>query len=458
MIKTVNTEAEYAALPRDTFESSAVFVRADNFAHIDGVNTITRNPKRGDIIVLDEQHKRRYIRLSTFVMDRLSATWTIVGVVADVEGDDILEIHKTNTSKPWANGYAWKLTGYTLDGTDRTGIISIREASNSWGSNVDYTVSYNASTLTDFVAQLNAFFTDTANPVFQTQDWVASINSSDEVVLTCIYTSWQQSSYNTGKTGFSMSGYLMPWYTASNKMLRVNGQRSGEGAISSMARALVYYRNDNGTSSYQGGRTSVQTDVKQTYPINLPTWLGTSTKNPGDFCSALRAIYGQGEAGWKRFMDSCRPVMPSRYGIFADYYNDGLAITKRMAAEMRPTQAGTLVPFSPMADYCQSIGYDCDGFRLGEWAAATTGELDRIISEVEYNATNNREADDLNKALYLIGGSAVSNGSSLWSCGRYGTNYGWYSNGYNGFFNLSYFFNSFVVVPVAHHKLSECEL
>ena len=47
MIKTVNTEAEYKALTPDTFESSAVFVRASSYAHIDGVNAITKHPERG---------------------------------------------------------------------------------------------------------------------------------------------------------------------------------------------------------------------------------------------------------------------------------------------------------------------------------------------------------------------------------------------------------------------------
>ncbi len=39
--------------------------------------------------------------------------------------------------------------------------------------------------------------------------------------------------------------------------------------------------------------------------------------------------------------------------------------------------------------------------------------------------------------------------SNLWSCGRYNTNNGWYSNGNNGYFNNNNFYNSYVVVPVA---------
>ncbi len=452
MIKTVNTEADYEALTRDTFESSAVFVRADNFAHIDGVNTITRHPQRGDIVVLDEDHERRYIRLSSFVLDRLSATWTIVGVVAAVNGKDVLEVHKTNTSKAWSSGYSWKLTGYTCDGTDRTGVISIREASNSWASNVAYTFNYNASTLEDFVSQLNTFFLGTS--AFTTQDWVATINDNDEVILTCAYTSWQQASYNTASEGFSLTANLMSWYTPLAKILRVNGNRGGEGAISNMSRALTYFRQDLSSTTYNP--SSDVTDIKRAYPICLPGYLGTS-EYQSDHCAYLRSVYGAGEAGWKKFMASCLPVWPNRFGSMGEGYDDGLAITKKMAAEMRPTQAGTSVPFSPMAEYCQGIGYDCDGFRLGEWSAPTLAEVREILNGVEYNTTNNREADDLNKALYLIGGSAISNGSYLWSCGRVNAVFGWCAYGSNGFFGSYGVYSGGVVVPVAHHTLSDSE-
>ena len=98
MIKTVNTESEYAALGRDKFESSAIFVRANNRSHIDGMNVLTDNPEVGDMLVLDENHNRHYIRMSTFVAERVSSTWTIIGTVAYVNAqeNDVLIVHKNN--------------------------------------------------------------------------------------------------------------------------------------------------------------------------------------------------------------------------------------------------------------------------------------------------------------------------------------------------------------------------
>ncbi len=58
-------------------------------------------------------------------------------------------VNKTNEARKWSAIYSWALTGYTLDGTDRTGVLSIRSADDSYAANHDYTVSYNASTLAE---------------------------------------------------------------------------------------------------------------------------------------------------------------------------------------------------------------------------------------------------------------------------------------------------------------------
>ena len=89
------------------------------------------------------------------------------------------------------------------------------------------------------------------------------------------------------------------------------GGTGGEGAISSWPIALAYFRADNSSTTYNP--SSDVTDIKRGYPICLPGYLGTSTYQ-SDHCAALRAVYGEGEAGWLKFMESCLPVVPSDFG------------------------------------------------------------------------------------------------------------------------------------------------
>ena len=453
MIKTVNNKAEYEGLAKDTFESSVVFLRSDNVSIIDGLNTCVEIPQRYDIVCLDEQHDVKFIRLNTFEPSRLSSSWETVGYVDDVtvEGDsyDVLVVYKDNTSAAWADGYSFKLESYVLDGTDRTGTLNVCDSSD-WATRKAYTISYNATTVDAFVKQLNAYFK--ANEPFITQDWVAEAQDDGSVFLTLKFSAYQQAS-NTGSAGFKLTGNLFSRYPSMAKVKRKHGMVDADGAIGYWYRALAYYRNDNGSSASNGGRTSVQTSIKQKYPINLPTWLGTSEKNPGSFCENLWKVYGTGEAGWLRFMESCKPEMPSIFGNMGDPYGDSLSITRKMSQEMRMQQDGTQVPFSPMAVWCQQVSFDHDGLRLGEWASSSLKELYHIVSDIKYSSHATVAEDPANKALSLLGNSRINNSSGLWSCSRHSIYYGWGCYGSLGLLGGYHMYSKYRVLAVAHLKI-----
>lgn len=464
MINYFNTIAEYQAAAASDFESRVSFIAADNVTKVDGRNVVVgiRSARTGSIVVLDGNSALHFIALDTYSPTSFPSNYSVVGVVAvgvdhpDYRGK-IAIVHKANASKAWSQIYSYRLTGYTLDGTDRTGVLSIREASNSWASNVDYEVAYNADNLDDFIDQLNEFFQDTTNPAFQAQNWRA-IKNGEAVDLVFLYTSWQQANYDTGKTGFSLSANLLPDILATSAMLRKNGQRSGDGAISNWDRALAYYRNDNGTSSYQGGRTSDQgSNIKQTYPINLPTWLGTSTQNPGDFCAGLRAIYGEGEAGWLKFMATCLPLIPTQYGIMGDKktYGDSKTNTYKMAGKTFEKQDGTTVPSFPAADYCAAVTYNHDLLSRGNWVLPDAELVSSILKTIKYGTSASRTADPVNRALLAIGGSAISNGSSVWSSSRNSAYGAWYALGGYGYFYHYSLCNSYLALPVVLLDVSE---
>lgn len=460
MIQYYNTEAEYAAALKDAFESQVSRIGENNAIKYDGRNVVVglRSATTGAIVAIDSVGALHFIPLNSEPTSTFLQDFTVVGVVAvGVEHEDfrgkVIIVNKANASKMWSAIYSFKLTGYTLDGTDRTGTLKVYSAASTYDN---YVISYNAETAAELVEQLNTYFQ--ANAPFTTQHWRADADGDGNITLSFLFTFVDQRNC-AGSAGFTLTANLLPEIVANSSMLRVSGQRASEGAIANWTKALAYYRNDNGTSGYQGGRTSVQTSIKQTYPINLPTWLGTSTKNPGDFCAALRAVYGEGEAGWLKFMKTCLTVQPSAFGAFdKSVCGDGERNTYIMAGRMFEKQDGTSIVAFPAADYCASVSYDHPLLRKGAWVLPDVETLNAIHKNIRYNAVNNRNADPINKALNLIGGTTVSNGSSIWSSSRYYANYAWYSSGSNGVWYSGAMFSTILALPVALLDVSDSEL
>ena len=456
MIKYYDTNAAYEADAKSDYESQVSLIGADNAVKFDGRNVIVdiRSAKTGSIAVLDGNHALHFVSVETFSSASFMSNFEVVGVVRigvdhpSFRGK-VAIMYKAPAEKPLSAIYQYRLTGFTCDGTARTGTLSIREASDSWAANHDYAISYNAANELALVSQLNTYFK--ANEPFKTQGWVAKLNDDNTIDLKHKYTAWQQSSYNDGKSGFTLTKNLFSKWIATSYMLRANGSRYGEGTISNWSRALAYYRNDNGTGDYQGGRTTDQgTNTKQRYPINLPTWLGTSVKNPGDFCAGLRAIYGEGEQGWIKLMKTMLPVRPTEYGSVGDKakYGDSMKNTRYLASQKYVDADGNSQPASPAADFAANIHYDHELLKRGQWVLPDSDLLFDVVGGIEYPTTNRRDADVINRALLAIGAPALANSSYVWSCSRYGVSVGWCSGGNGGFAISNYLCSSSLAVPL----------
>lgn len=469
MIKYFNTEAEYAASVKSEFESEVALVGESNAVHNDGRNVVVgaRSATTGSIVVLDGNSAMHFVSPETFSSSSFMSNYTVVGVVAvgvdhkDYRGK-LVVVHKANASRKWSEIYSFKLTGYTLDGTDRTGILSIRTA-DAWGTAKDFSVSYNAESAEDLVAQLNAYFSADeqytpvggsamANP-FKTQSWVASADDEGEITLTFLFSAPQQAS-NAGKSGFALTENLLPGITPSSAMLRYNGQRSGSGSINNWDRAIAYFSQDISNTTYNPD--SDVTSPKLGYPICKPGYLGTS-QYQSDHCAALRAIYGEGEAGWLKFMESFLPVRPTNYGPMGDKatYGDGKRNTYQMAGVKFTKQDNTEIAAFPAADYCASVVYNHNLLRKGEWQLPDVDTLSSIVEGLMYGTSSSRNADLVNAGLAAIGGSALSNGSSLWSASPYSAGYAWFSYGTSGYLGYHSMSNSNLAVPVVLFDVSE---
>ena len=402
-----------------------------------------RIPKRGDIAANELQanelgvHKTVYIPREQYKDADIAGTHEVLGVVAGIIGNEALIVHPDcGTSAKWTNRLWWYCTGYTLDGESHTITFSLRFASNSWASNITKTVTYAASSLSALISTLNTAFAADAD--FTAQEWYAD-EYDGKLRLTCEDLNYRQAYYNSSSGGLVIGG-CMPEIASNYNIRRKHGGYGGWGVISSMQRALDFYRNDNGADMYLGGRTTEQTSVKQSLPINLPTWLGTSTKNPGDFCAPLRAIYGEGEEGWKSFMKSCLPVTPTDYGDMG--VHDGKSICNPLAQIAGRSMSSANV-IQLMAAFAKPYNLVGSTFSNGSFWLPTVEEIAVILEGT------NTSTDTLNLGLTAIGGSMVTNTSHLWSCLRCDSRNAWIAFGYRGYFVYYYFPNRLTVVPVS---------
>lgn len=436
MLKYYDTEAAYKAdTGKGADESQVSLIKAGNICRYDGRNVVVglRSAMTGSVAYLDGSRALHFAAPGTFRAEGLPEGGEVIGVVAigvdhqDFRGE-VAVMSKTFAAAPMLERWFVRLSGYTLDGTDRTGTLSVREASDSWAAAHDYAVNYNADSAEAFASQLNAYFK--ANEPFTAQDWVAEADGDGNVTLHYAYTHFSQSS-NAAKDGFALANATAPEWAYAARMLRRNETRSGAGTITNWPRALAYFRDDNSNATYNPA--SDVTTAKISYPICLPGYLGTS-KYQSDHCSYLRGVYGEGEEGWLRFMESFLPVRPSEYGIFdGSRYGTDKLNTYYLAGIKYTGQDGAEKYASPAARLAANLGYNHELLKQGEWVLPDIDLLFSLVGQLKYPTTNDRDADPVNSALKAIGAPALGSNSSVWSCSRYYPNGGWIASGNYGY-------------------------
>lgn len=399
-------------------------------------NIFTALPKIGDAVVGERSTKKlKFITLESFDNASLGSDYETIGVVYNRRGRKVKIVYKNNASKVWCTKWVLKLSGYTLDGTSRTGVITFRPDSSAT-ANTDVTVTYKATTLQGLVDALNTAFA--GNTVMVSQHWVAYINGSD-VCVEHDYTIWQQSSYNGAKDGFTAAPAMMPEVESVADIRRRHGGGGGEGAISSWERAVAYYRTSTGTDTYQGYVPSPISNAKdRAYPIALQSYLGAN-------CAEIRKVFGEGEQGWLNCMAAYMSVCPTDYGNMG--IRDGLARTK-LIASYKDTFGN---PVASAANYCYNI--DTIALPKGNWYLPTVEDLTDLLRIIKYGTNDSVNSDPINKALAAMGGNTISNGSYLWSCCRGSSYDAWLANGYYGFFGGNVLCSGLSAVPVSLYVL-----
>lgn len=386
-------------------------------------NIFVKIPERGDACVGRLSDKKLfYIKADTLVTSELDKNvWEVQGVVSHREGKKVTIVGLRNSgSFVFCDRVWYYLSGYTLDGAEHTIVLGIPTKAN-WGKNVEKTITYTANTVEEFISALNAAFEADAD--FTDQDWYADLTADGRVRVHYVFATWQNCNF-TAKSGITKTN-SMPEFKQCQCLRRKNGQATGIGGICSWHRALSYYSNDNGGNPDKGGRTAEQTSLKQQWPINLPTWLGTSAKNPGDFCKPLRDVYGEGEDGWLRFMRSCMFVTDTDGGIMM---YDGIEIGKLFSSfTYTSRKVGEPKYMFPANRWCANYSTSC--LPAGSWHLPAPKEIVELMIDITQGTGT---PDVLNRTIVAAGGKAVRNGFKCLSCARRNPSDAWYYNGTDG--------------------------
>lgn len=409
-------------------------------------NVFVKIPERGDACVgrLSDR-KLFYIKADTLVTSELDKSeWEVQGVVSHRDGKKVTIVGLNNLGGIVFGDRVWYyLSGYTLDGAEHTIVLAIPTKAN-WDKRVEKTITYTASTVEEFISALNAAFEADAD--FTDQDWYADLTADGRVRVHYAATVWQNYDF-TVKSGITKTD-SMPEFKQCTLLRRKSGQATQIGGICSWYRSLAYYRNDNGTSGELGGRTAEQTSIKQAWPINLPTWLGTSAKNPGDFCKALRDVYGEGEEGWLRFMRSCVSITDTDYGIMM---YDGREMSKLLSS-FTYTSRKVVEPkyMFPAIGRCTSFSTSC--LQAGSWHLPAPKELVELMRDITQGTGT---PDVLNRTIVAAGGKVISNGSHQWACTRSNFSDAWTHNGMYGSLSGRAMFSSWISVsPLSQQTLT----
>lgn len=451
MIKYYETEAAYKAdTGKGADESQVSLIKAGNICRYDGRNVVVGlgSARTGSVAYLDGSRALHFAAPGTFKADGLPEGGEVIGVVVigvdhqDFRGE-VAVMNKTFTTSRMLERWFVRLSGYTLDGTDRTGTLSVWEASDNWAAAHDYAVGYNADSAEALASQLNAYFR--ANEPFAAQDWVAEADGDGNVTLHYAYTYYRQTS-NAAKDGFALAQATAPGWADTMKMLRRNGKRIEAGTITNLQRALAYFRPDLTNNPYNPASDVTTTTIS--YPICLPAFLGTS-EYQSDHCSYLRGVYGEGEEGWLKFMESFLPVRPSEYGIFdGSRYGTAKRNTYYLARIKYAVQDGVEKYASPAARLAANLGYDHELLKQGEWVLPDIDLVFGLVGQLKFPATDDRDADPVNSALKAIGAPALGSNSSFWSCSRYSSTNIWFASGSAGYAGAGIMTKRYVATPL----------
>lgn len=426
MIRKYNDNAAYEAAQKPSDESLVSLIDDTNMIRVDGVNVLTCQPKKGDILCHDAEGNSRFITLDTFSADTFPEDWETVGVVALRRGNELMVVAKENDAQKWMDVYPYVVTGYSLNGEENAAQLRLHGKPTT---TTYYEFTYTASTVDEFVTALRQFLTTSGET-----NWSAYKDTDGEVILQYNNYTTSESSDLTASGGFALTAkVLLDIPEAGTNFLRECGTK-GYG-VWNAARAKVYFKPDSTSSSFNP--TSPISSMPS-YPICWPGFAGISEHRDGDMCLWLRQQYCADpehptEAEWEAYIDDLCLKVPAMTGGAGIKWRDGKAVTDSLKDITYLAADGTRKPLYPAARYCSQ-------FFGGEGFLPSAAQFYELMKDATYglSGVTRDKADPVNRSLYAIGGSALGIASTWWLCLRVSAASAFCANG-TGYAGSTYF-------------------
>ena len=137
MITTYEDNAAYVAAGMPTDESRVALIKDTNEVKIDGINVVTSEPEKGDVLFIDASGKKIFLKGGAELNASLiPAGWTWIGVVISRKGNKVKILDKANSSSmQWLA--CWQ---YAITAISSTSITIKVRMSNNYGAYTDVPV------------------------------------------------------------------------------------------------------------------------------------------------------------------------------------------------------------------------------------------------------------------------------------------------------------------------------
>ena len=375
-------------------------------------NLVITSPRRGDIVYLDSDKTIRFLACDTYDKASFPGSNTLVGVVVNRQGNRLLIADKNQTSKKWSDVFRWETRGWNLDGGVHTATIKFYE---SQPAPTNPTFQYSATSLQEVVTQLNIWFEQYFS---QTNIRYFAYVENDALKIICeTFDQWYR--YVLSISGITVSYDVAQEVDANSNTYAING-------IGSLYKGINWQRFydiiGNSTSSTFNPKETL--DSLSNYPTSRAYYLGEKGVN-------LRALYGEGEGGYVKYLKDYMIKFPGQRGVFGDQFRDSRKATYTLAGIQIQKHDGSKQGMYPVFDYVAGISYDNPEFAAGKWFLPSMFEMMKIFADVEKEG--GVYVDAPNRSLKAIGGTQITFEGSSWSSSRSYDNSSWYvdSHGYS---------------------------
>lgn len=426
MIKTYANESAWASATKPTTESTVGLLLDSNTPVINGVNVLVTIPKYGDAVVLDADGNIRFIAFGTFNNAIFPSSWTKVGVVYWVQGKDVRFISHTSLGgKKYSDVWRLKITGYTLDSTDRSGVLTTYDNN---GTTTTLTFNYNASTKADFVSQFNTWAATSGNDP-NSRSYYMYVDSNGDVEFV-------EGNYNNRKqhsdkfsSGLSSAANVAQEIPAFNWSLDMDGYNR------------VYNTVNIGAIKRWGGRTLSSEEAVSTNgtPISQASFNGKYGVN-------YRAIY----SSYDEYLEHNQVKIPVNRGV-ASWRDVGHQYTYALANNTYTKKDGTSDYMYTAARSAATFGYSANAnVAAGKWYIPDVEEMTVLMRPI---TVGNRgistvdQYDKVNQTIYAMGGNIISTNAPRWCSCRCTSDVMWFYH-LLGHLANDYFCNPFTLVPV----------